>query len=102
MSSYIKIIYDKLDFLQFKQNILFHKLPQHKVDIFLNMTIDEFITIRDFTLEFEENTSSDNFNLNFYENEVKRLWPTSKSFPLSSYLIAKSLLNQNTYNKLIT
>lgn len=101
MSSYVKIIYDKLDFLEFRQNILYLKLPQHKADIFLDMTIEEFIKIRDFTKEFEEKVNLENYNLNYYENKIKKLWPTSKSFPMSSSLIAKSLMKKENYNKLL-
>ena len=101
MSSYVKIIYDKLDFLEFRQNILFLKLPQHKADIFLEMTVEDFIKIRDFTKEFEEKFNLEEYNLNYYENKIKDLWSISTSFPMSYSLIAKSLMKKENYNLLM-
>ena len=53
MSSYIRIIYDRLDFIEFKQNLILLKQPQHKASVFFNLTLDDFLKIRDFTFEFE-------------------------------------------------
>ncbi len=57
MSSYIQIIYDKIAFLEFKQNILFLKQPQHKASIFAELTLDIFLQIRELTNLVEEKIS---------------------------------------------
>ena len=51
LSSYVKIIYDRLEFIEFKQNILLLKQPQHKASVFAQITLDEFLKIRDYTQE---------------------------------------------------
>ena len=47
MSSYIRIIYDRLDFIEFKQNLILLKEPQHKIPVFYKLTLDDFLKIRD-------------------------------------------------------
>ena len=53
MSSYIRVIYDRLDFIEFKQNLILLKQPQHKASVFYKLTLDDFLKIRDLTLNFE-------------------------------------------------
>lgn len=98
MSSYVKIIYDKLDFLEFKQNIMFLKLPQHKADIFLDLKIDDFIKIRDFTVEFQKEIArGKKLTLNDFEKGIHNIWPKIKSLPYGCSLIAKSLMQKTIY-----
>ncbi len=48
----MKLICDKMDFIEFKQNILLLKQPQHRASIFYDLKLDDFIRIRDFTESF--------------------------------------------------
>lgn len=99
--SYIKIIYDKIDFLEFKQNILFLKQPQHKASIFCELTLEDFLKIRDFTDNFS-NKILNNERLTFsnYEVELFNIWPPIKSYPSSSKLVAKALMDKEAFDKL--
>ena len=98
MSSYIKIIYDRLDFLEFKQNIMFLKLPQHKADIFIDLDISNFINIRDFTMDFQKDIlRGKNYNLYDYEKEISTIWPKIKTFPYASNLVAKALMQSTAF-----
>lgn len=98
MSSYVKIIYNRLDFLEFKQNIMFLKLPHHKADIFVELNIDDFIKIRDFTLEFQKDIlMGKRYNIRDYEKEINSIWPKIKSFPYAIDLVAKALMQKTAY-----
>lgn len=101
MSSYIQIIYDKIAFLEFKQNILFLKQPQHKASIFSELTLDTFLQIRELTNLVEEKISNgENYNLNEFEKELLEIWSAVKSYPYSPTLIAKSLMSTDSFNAL--
>ncbi len=103
MSSYVKLIYDRLEFLEFKQNVLFLKQPQHKTTVFFELTLEEFIKIRDFNLEFEnkikEQGKSDIFE---YEKKLFEISPNLKSYPSSSYLVSKILMSKEVFNLLFS
>ena len=98
-----KNLFDQLDFLEFRQNIIFLKPPQHSTQLFYELTLEDYLRIRDFTksyiikIENKENTS-----LNDFEKKLIDIWPPAKSYPLSATLIAKILLGRNLYNKLIS
>ncbi|MEG1310827.1 MAG: hypothetical protein RR942_07490 [Romboutsia sp.] len=101
MSSYIKIIYDKIEFLEFKQNILFLKQPQHKASIFYDLTLDDFLKIRNFTDEVESKIiNGEPYDINKYEKELFEIWPPIKSLPSSSTLVAKALMYEDNFNSL--
>lgn len=101
MSSYIRIIYDRLDFLEFKQNILLLKQPQHKASIFVDITLDEFLRIRDFTVEITDKISSgEKYSIEQYEKGIFEICPLIKSYPFASNLIAKALMSTDTFNSL--
>ena len=53
MSSYIRVIYDRLDFIEFKQNLILLKQPQHKASVFYKPTLDDFLKKMDLTNNFE-------------------------------------------------
>ena len=98
-----KNLFDQLDFLEFRQNIIFLKPPQHSTQLFYELTLEDYLRIRDFTksyiikIENKENTS-----LNDFEKKLIDIWPPAKSYPLSATLIAKILFGKNLYNKLIS
>ena len=101
LSSYIRIIYDRLDFIEFKQNLILLKQPQHKASVFFNLTLDDFLKIRDFTFEFESSIKSGvRYSISDYENKLFEIWPLIKSYPSSSTLVAKILMSEDVFNSL--
>ena len=103
MSSYIRIIYDRLDFIEFKQNIILLKQPQHKASVFYNLTLDDFLNIRDFTFEFESQIKSGiKSSISDYESKLFEICPIIKSYPSSSTLIAKILMSEDVFNSLFS
>lgn len=103
MSSYIRIIYDRLDFIEFKQNLILLKQHQHKASVFFNLTLDDFLKIRDFTFEFESSIKSGvRYSISDYENKLFEIWPLIKSYPSSSTLVAKILMSEDVFNSLFT
>lgn len=97
-----KNLFDQLDFLEFRQNIIFLKPPQHSTQLFYELTLEDYLRIRDFTksyiikIENKENTS-----LNDFEKKLINIWPPAKSYPLSASLIAKILMGNDLYSKLV-
>ena len=103
LSSYIRVIYDRLDFIEFKQNLILLKQPQHKASVFFNLTLDDFLKIRDFTFEFESSIKSGvRYSISDYENKLFEIWPLIKSYPSSSTLVAKILMSEDVFNSLFT
>lgn len=101
MSAYVKLIYNRIDFLEFKQNILFLKQPQHKASVFYELTLEDFLKIRDFTFSVEEKiTNGDKYTISDYEKELFIIWPPIKNFPSSSSLVAKALMSNDSFNSL--
>ena len=97
----MKIVYDKIEFMEFKQNILFFKQPQHKASIFSKLTLEDFLKIRDFTDNFSLRVlKNENLTLIDYEKELFNIWPPIKSYPSSSTLVAKALMKENVFDKL--
>lgn len=103
MSSYVRIIYDRLDFIEFKQNLILLKQPQHKASVFYNLTLDFFLKIRDFTFEFENQIKSGaEASISEYENKLFEIWPLIKSYPSASTLVAKALMSEDIFNSLFS
>ena len=101
MSSYIRVIYDRLDFIEFKQNLILLKQPQHKASAFYKLTLEDFLKIRDLTLEFENKIKTGStLSISDYENKLFELCPLIKSYPSSSSLIAKVLMTEDIFNSL--
>ena len=97
----MRIIYDKIDFLEFKQNIILLKQPQHKASVFYDLSLEDFLRIRDFTKEIEEKISTGNkITIDDYERGLFELWSPTRSYPVSSTLIAKILMSEENYNSL--
>ena len=106
---------DRLDFIEFKQNLIFLKPPQHSAQIFYELNLEDFLNIRDFTNEYKIKIERDFTNeykikiennditsLYDFEKKLINIWQPAKSYPLSATLIAKILLGKNLYNKLIS
>lgn len=101
MSEYIQLIYDRMEFLEFKQNILFLKQPQHKASEFFELTFKDFLDMKNFTKLFEERVyNGEVLTIDNYEKELFDICPNIKSYPSSSTLIAKVLMNENIFNSL--
>ena len=94
---------DRLDFLEFKQNLIFLKPPQHSAQIFYELSLEDFLNIRDFTNEYKiKIENNDITSLSDFEKKLINIWQPAKSYPLSETLIAKILFGKNLYNKLIS
>lgn len=103
MNSYIRIIYDRLDFIEFRQNLILLKQPQHKASVFYKLTLDDFIKIRDLTFEFESKIKSGaELSISDYESKLFETCPLIKSYAASSTLIAKILMNEDIFNTLFS
>lgn len=97
-----KNLINRLDFIEFKQNIIFLKPPQHSAQLFYDLTLEDFLKIRDFTKEYSLKIENDELvSLNDFEKKLIEIWYPAKSYPLSSSLIARILLGNNLYDKLI-
>ncbi len=103
MSSYIRIIYDRLDFIEFKQNLILLKQPQHKASVFYKLTLDDFLKIRDFTFEFESQIKSGvKSSISDYESKLFEICPLIKPYPSASTLISKILMSEDVFNSLFS
>ena len=103
MSSYIRVIYDRLDFIEFKQNLILLKQPQHKASVFYKLTLDDFLKIRDLTLNFENQIKSGaRTSISDYESELFEICPLVKTYPSASTLIAKVLMSEDVFNSLFS
>lgn len=92
---------DRLDFIEFKQNIIFLKPPQHSTQLFYDLTLEDFLKIRNFTKEYLLRVENDEvFSLNDFEKKLIDIWPSAKTYPLSASLIARVLMGKNLYSKL--
>lgn len=101
MSSYIRVIYDRLEFIEFKQNILLLKQPQHKASIFVDISLDDFLKIRDYTQEIEAKIiGGGSCTIDQYEKKLFEICPLLKSYTSSSTLVAKALLSKNAFDLL--
>ncbi len=101
MSSYVKEISDRLDFIEFKQNILLLKQPQHKASIFYDLTFDDFLKIKDLTAKVSDIvTRGEKYTIDDFEKELFVIWPPIKSYPSSSTLVAKALMDTQYFDQL--
>ncbi|MCC3869358.1 hypothetical protein [Terrisporobacter mayombei] len=103
MSENIKNLVDRLDFIEFKQNIIFLKPPQHSTQLFYELTLEDFLKIRDFTREYSLKIENEELvSLSDFEKNLINIWQPAKSYPLSSSLIARVLMGKNLYDRLIS
>ena len=103
MSDNNKNLLDRLDFIEFKENLIFLKPPQHSAQLFYELTLEDFLKIRGFTNEYiMKIENNENVSLSDFEKKLIDIWQPAKSYPLSATLIAKILFGKNLYNKLIS
>lgn len=95
-------ILNRIDYLEFRQNLLILKEPCHKASIFFDLNIDIYLEMREFSNEFcKRITNGEKLTLHDYEKSIINIWPSIKTYPSSYSLIAKSLLDKNSFNLLI-
>ena len=87
---------DRIDYLEFRQNLLILKQPCHKATVFfdLNIDIDESITDTD-ELKI---ICGEGLKLYDYEKLIIDIWPNISNYPSACSLIAKSLLDKDVFN----
>ena len=91
----------RVEFIEFKQQVLLLKHPSHKVTIFAELTLYEFLSIRDYVKNFEYYLENGyNFDFKSFESGLYDLIPKLKAYPESSVLISKILMNISNFNKL--
>ena len=94
---------ERLDFIEFKQNLILLKQPQHKASVFYKLTLDDFLKIRDLTLNFENQIKSGaRTSISDYESELFEICPLVKTYPSASTLIAKVLMSEDVFNSLFS
>ncbi|MGN1031988.1 MAG: hypothetical protein ACI4PU_00865 [Intestinibacter sp.] len=95
-------ILNLIDYLEFRQNLLILKEPCHKASIFFYLDIDIYLEMRKLSNEFcKKIANGEKLTLQDYEKSIIDIWPSIKSYPSSYSLIAKSLLDKNSFNSLI-
>lgn len=93
----------RLEFIEFKQQVLLLKQPNHRVNVFANLSLIEFLNIKEYVKKFEDKILEDNsycfkdFELGLYE-----ICPFIKTYPGSSTLIAKILMSLESYDLLFS
>ncbi|MGL4796975.1 MAG: hypothetical protein ACRC1Y_03000 [Paraclostridium sp.] len=94
---------DRLDFIEFKQNLLFFKQPNHKATEFANLSIGQFLLIRDFVCDFETDIIDNSYgNLKDFELKLLNICPSIKTYPNAASLVAKILMDQDNYDILFS
>lgn len=99
----IDFLNDRLDFIEFKQKLLFFKQPNHKAAEFANLSIMQFLDIKKFVYEFENYILDGNsVNLKDFEVSLFKVCPSVKTYPNAANLIAKILMNRENYDVLFS
>lgn len=95
-------ILNRLDYLEFRQNLLILKQPCHKASIFFDLNIDIYLEMKEFSKEFcKKIACGEKLTIHDYEKSITDIWPPIKSYPSSYSLIAKCLLDKNSFNFII-
>lgn len=98
-----KYLLDRLDYLEFRQSILFLKPPQHRTQFFYNLTLEDFLEIRRYVNKYAlKIRNNEVFSLNDFSKGIIEIWEPAKSYPLSTSLIGESLLEKDLYDKLVS
>ena len=102
MSERNDYIIDRLDYLEFRQSLLFLKPPQHKAHFFYELTLEDFLNIKSYTSSYSDKIRNDeNISLNDFSKGLTEIWPPAKSYPPAASLIAECLLEKDLLKKLI-
>ena len=93
---------DRLDYLEFRQNLLILKQPCHKATVFFDLTIDIYLKMKEKSEEISENVKNGkNLKLLDYEKMIINIWPNISNYPSSCSLIAKSLLDKDVFQSIV-
>lgn len=93
----------RLEFIEFKQQVLLLKQPNHKVNVFANLSLVQFLDIKEYVKNFESTMLEGkacclkDFELGLYE-----ICPLIKTYPGSSILIARILMSLENYDLLFS
>ncbi|MDU1539833.1 MAG: hypothetical protein E6902_09455 [Paeniclostridium sordellii] len=96
-------ILDRLEFIEFKQQVLLLKQPNHKISVFANLSLAQFIDIKNYVKNFEKFIDQEssytfkNFEIGLYD-----ICPLIKTYPGSSVLIARILMDIKNYDILFS
>ncbi|QEZ69818.1 hypothetical protein D4A35_13335 [Paraclostridium bifermentans] len=91
----------RVEFIEFRQQVLLLKHPSHKATVFAELTLYEFLSIRDYVENFEYYLENGHkFDFKSFESGLYDLIPKLKAYPESSVLISKILMNVSNFNKL--
>ncbi|GAA0710742.1 hypothetical protein GCM10008904_22640 [Paraclostridium ghonii] len=93
----------RLDFIEFKQQILLLKHPSHKATVFAELSLYDFLSIKKYVSNFEYFLDNGyNFDFKSFESGLYELNPQLKNYPESSVLISKVLMSLSNFNKLFS
>ena len=96
-----KELLSRVEFIEFKQQVLLLKHPSHKATVFAELTLYEFLSIRDYVENFEYYLENGHkFDFKSFESGLYDLIPKLKAYPESSVLISRILMNISNLNKL--
>lgn len=96
-------ILDRLDYIEFKQRILFLKPPQHRTQLFYDLSVEDFLKIKNYTNAYcEKIKNNEKVSLNDFSKGLIETWEPAKSYPLSASLVAQSLMDKGLYDRLLT
>jgi len=92
---------DRLDFIEFKQGLLFFKQPQHKGSLLYEISIIEYDQLKNIIKVYEEKIENDEkINLEDYEFEIYKICPQIKKYPAAAKLISRVILKPWNYERL--
>lgn len=93
---------DRLDYLEFRQNLLILKQPCHKATVFFDLTIDIYLKMKEKSYEFSQKLRDGEYlKLYDYEKLIISIWPNISNYPSACSLIAKCLLDKDVFNSII-
>lgn len=102
MENNYRDILNRLDYIEFRQNLLILKEPCHKTTVFFDLNMDIYLEMKNFSKEFCKRISNgEKLTLQDYEKYIADIWPSIKCYPSSYSLIAKSLLDKNSFNSML-
>lgn len=102
MEKLLKEIIYRLDYLEFRQNLLILKEPCHKISLFFDLDINTYINMKVFSNEFSQKVKNGHpLNIQDYEKSLIKIWPEITTYPSSYIIIAKSLLPKEILNTII-
>ena len=81
MDEKLKEFQDRLDFIEFKQGLLFFKQPQHKASPLYEISSLEYKQLKNLLKIYEEKIENDKkINLEDYEFEIYKICPQVKKY----------------------